>query len=139
MAEQPSGDPASSLGDEVARIVGLVQNWARESFPAPAGRPEADGHTHASDCDWCPLCQFAAVLRGERPEVTERVAEAGAAIASAFRSLLDSARPAPPSADEGAPRVQRIDLGGDDADRDDADRDDADPDGDADGDGDGER
>ena len=55
-----------------------------------------------------------AVLRGERPEVTERVAEAGAAIATALRSVLDAAatqRDRGTSSPSPHPAVQRIDLG----------------------------
>lgn len=111
--DQPDAGETGALGGEVLRLVALVQDWARRTFPeAP------DSHT-GSDCQWCPLCQFAAVLRGERPEVTERVAEAGSAVASALRALLDTTaagggapagqhRSADPT---GAARVQRIDLG----------------------------
>jgi hypothetical protein len=59
-----------------------------------------------------------AVLRGERPEVTERVAEAGAALASAAKALLDAAgtaRPGGSASEPQPPRVQRIDLGKPDA------------------------
>jgi hypothetical protein len=92
------------LADEAVRLIGAVQEWARQTFPA--GR---DGHG-GPECEWCPLCQFMAVLRGERPEVTERVAEAGSAVASAFRALMDAASTGT-SGQPGTPRVQRIDLG----------------------------
>ena len=35
---------------------------------------EAD-EEHGSDCRWCPVCQTAAVVRGERPEVTAALAD----------------------------------------------------------------
>jgi hypothetical protein len=98
------------LTDEAMRLLAAMQEWTRQTFPA--GR---DGHG-GPECEWCPLCQFMAVLRGERPEVTERVAEAGAAVASAARALLDaagSARPGGPAPEPQPPRVQRIDLGAD--------------------------
>jgi hypothetical protein len=105
----PAGAPFAA---EALRIVASVQDWARRSFPE--GNPAPDGHS-GSECQWCPLCQFVAVLRGERPEVTERVADAGAAVAGALRAVFDAAgsgtarnapdRPPPP-------RVQRIDLDG---------------------------
>ena len=88
-----------------------MQEWTRQTFPA--GR---DGHG-GPECEWCPLCQFMAVLRGERPEVTERVAEAGAALASAARGLARCGRQRPSRRDRRPsrtpPRVQRIDLGAD--------------------------
>jgi hypothetical protein len=41
--------------------------------------------------------EVVAVLRGERPEITEKVLEAGAAVAAAARAVLDTlARPAEP-------------------------------------------
>lgn len=93
------------LSDELARLLGSVQQWTRENLP-----PAADG---AASCEWCPLCQFVAVLRGDRPDVTERVAEAGTAVAAAIRGLLDVAmtsRPGGADAQTGGPRVERIDL-----------------------------
>jgi hypothetical protein len=95
------------------RFLSVVQDWAARTFPAAP-----DGHT-GSDCQWCPICQFVGVLRGERPEVTERVAEAGTALATAFRAFVDAATPKPDDAgahrhsEPPRPRVQRIDLGAD--------------------------
>jgi hypothetical protein len=106
-------DPGrAGFADELIRLAGAAQDWVRETFPAgPDGHPGAE-------CQWCPLCQFMSVLRGERPDLTERVAEAGASLTSALRALMDAAAPRPPadagSADAGKrqqPRVQRIDLG----------------------------
>lgn len=115
-----SHDP---LTDETLRLVSSVQDWARRSFPN-------DPEHQASDCQWCPLCQFVAVLRGERPEVTARVAEAGTALIGAMRALLDAAADGAAGAASGSgpasddagyraahaarptqrPRVQRINL-----------------------------
>lgn len=101
------------LGSETAKLVSAVQEWARNAFAAgPAER-----HPPAGECvPWCPICQFAGILRGDHPEVTERLAEAGAALAGAMKALSDAAlaraqedrpddrsgRPSP------APRVQHI-------------------------------
>jgi hypothetical protein len=91
------------LADELARLLGAVHEWTRENLPAA---PEG-----ATTCDWCPLCQFVAVLRGERPDVTERVSEAGTAMAAAVRALLDAATSGRPATeDPTGSRVERIDL-----------------------------
>jgi hypothetical protein len=85
-------DDESSLGDELGRLFGTVSDWARENFPAP------DGATAGTTCEWCPLCQFMAVVRGERPDITDRVGEAGTALLGALRALAEStgsARPRP--------------------------------------------
>ena len=114
--EQFEGRPP--LAEEAVRLLGALQDWTRHTFPPPA-RGHDDSHA-AAVCDWCPVCQFMAVLRGERPEVTERVAEAGAAVASALRAVLDAAAGSRAGTEPEEPkpsRVQRIDLGPDSEDR----------------------
>jgi hypothetical protein len=124
-----------ALGEEVHRLVTAVQDWARR-FPAPdraaggasaaggattaggasAAEAAAAGHAPGADCvPWCPICQFANILRGEHPEVTERLAEAATAVAAAMKALADTALTrAPADADRGqerpkpSPRVQHI-------------------------------
>lgn len=105
----------SPLAEEAGRLLGVLQEWTRQTFPAaPQGAEGA-----APVCQWCPVCQFMAVLRGERPEVTERVAEAGTAVASALRALAEAAGGAATGADKTRPqpgpgRVQRINLDAED-------------------------
>ncbi len=81
------GTGAPFLGEDAQRLFAAVQDWARRTLPPP----EAD----ASTCEWCPVCSFVAVLRGERPDLTERMAEAGAAVVTAVRALLE-----PPAAED---------------------------------------
>jgi len=108
-------DARDDLGAEVHRLLDAVQEWAKR-FPEATGGG-AGGHARTGEClPWCPICQFAHLLRGEHPEVTDRVAEAAASIASAMKALADAAltraqpessgrpRPSP------APRVERITL-----------------------------
>lgn len=102
---------------EALKLVASLQDWARRAAA------ETPGEHTGPECQWCPLCQFVAVLRGDRPELTERVAEAGTALAGALRGLLDAAvgatdtaggaHRAPDPDDSGATpgRVQHIDLG----------------------------
>ena len=80
----------------------------------------ADGtaESHPSDCRWCPVCQVAAVLRGERPEVTAALADVLTATATALRTFAGeeatAAAPKPEAAEPEepvpAPVVQRIDI-----------------------------
>jgi len=103
------------FGDDTARVLSAVQDWAVRTFPE-----SAEQHARGT-CQWCPICQFVAVLRGERPDVTDRVVEAGTALLSAFSALAGAfmdataARAAGESShgepDAARPRVQRIDLG----------------------------
>jgi hypothetical protein len=102
------------LNSEAAKLLSAVQDWARSAFSAAP----AERHSPATECvPWCPICQFAGILRGEHPEVTERLAEAGAALAGAMKALSDAAlaraqADRPDAARNGrprpAPRVQHI-------------------------------
>ncbi|MDP9093657.1 MAG: hypothetical protein M3N95_12170 [Actinomycetota bacterium] len=103
-------EPTSPLAEETLRLMSSVQDWARRAFGQDSEHPP-------SDCLWCPLCQFAAALRGERPEVTARVSEAGSAVVSALRALLAAAAGAANNPGQhghstapARPRVQRINL-----------------------------
>ncbi|MGY1752619.1 hypothetical protein [Blastococcus sp. SYSU D01042] len=94
-----------------------------DAFRPPAGA-EASGSggehpAHGSDCRWCPVCQTAAVLRGERPEVSAALADVLATTASVLRELAGEPGrpPSPPAASPGTPDddagpgpVQRIDI-----------------------------
>jgi hypothetical protein len=100
---------ASDWLDQARRLLDtFVQEQAA---PASGGRA-----AHGADCAWCPLCQAAAVVRGERPEVTAALADVLTATATALRTFAESAQPgAPAGADdepaaEPAPAVQRIEI-----------------------------
>jgi hypothetical protein len=76
---------------------------------------ETPGGEHGSDCRWCPVCQAAAVVRGERPEVTAALADVLATAATALRTFAEAGggtpEPAVPEPQEGeAPAVQQIDI-----------------------------
>jgi hypothetical protein len=79
------GQQSPSLLDEVRRFVSGVQSWARAAMGEPH-QPHA-----ASTCEWCPLCQFADVVRGENPEVSDKIAQAGTAVVDALRAVMDAA------------------------------------------------
>jgi hypothetical protein len=105
-------DPASGrpdLGEELGKLVTTVQELVRRALP-----DAAIGHG-GPECQWCPICQLVNLLRGEHPEITDRIAEAGSAVAAALKAATDAvansaggdaaARPKPSPS-----RVQRIDL-----------------------------
>jgi hypothetical protein len=76
----------------------------------------ADGAEHSSDCRWCPICQAAAVVRGERPEVTAAIADVLTTAAAALRTFAAAGGDAPAAAepdetDDGdPPGVQQIEI-----------------------------
>jgi hypothetical protein len=115
-------NPGNDWTEQVHRLVDSVRGLVSE-----AGRTD-DAAQHG-DCRWCPLCQVAAVVRGERPEVSAALADLLTTTAAALRSFAE-AHPTgatsgdppsddPPSDDaagaaddtgEPPPAVQRIEI-----------------------------
>ena len=93
-----------TIGDEAAKLLDAVQDWARRNLGEGAHIA-----TGAPECTWCPICQLIAVLRGDRPELSDKIADATASIVAALRAMVDTAAASHPGASQ--PRVQRIDLG----------------------------
>jgi hypothetical protein len=91
-----------------------------DAFVQPHAAPAAAGSApHGADCAWCPLCQTAAVVRGERPEVTAALADLLTATATALRTFAESVQPAEAAASaetadepvaEPPSAVQRIEI-----------------------------
>lgn len=102
------------LGDEVHRLLNAVQAAIQD---AARRFPEAQHEGRDGEClAWCPICQFANVLRSEHPEVGVRLAEAANAIAGAMKAVADvaltRAQPdhARPTRPKPGPRVEHIRL-----------------------------
>ncbi|HJQ01345.1 MAG TPA: hypothetical protein VJ851_07085 [Jatrophihabitans sp.] len=91
MAGVVTGPEPGPLADEAARLVGAAQEWLHRVVGESDGPRIATG---APECCWCPVCQLIATLRGDRPELVERLAEAQTALAGVLRALADAARPA---------------------------------------------
>jgi hypothetical protein len=103
--------------DQARRLVDTFLAGAVPGGGAPAA--EATAGPHADTCRWCPLCQVAAVARGERPEVSAALADVLTATAGALRAFAAEGadeRPAAAAEPEEAPdvdpgpAVQRIDI-----------------------------
>ena len=84
-----------------------------ETLRSSTDVPEGE---HGSDCRWCPVCQAAAVVRGERPEVTAALADVLATAATALRTFAEGGTATAPAVDveeeprENEPAVQQIDI-----------------------------
>lgn len=99
----------SPLAEEATRLLAAVQDWL-------AGAPQP-GHAHiatgAPECAWCPICRAVSLLRGDHPEVTAKLLEAGTTFLATVRAVLEAGA-APPEADPPArprpTRLHRIDL-----------------------------
>ena len=104
-------NPGNDWLDQARQLFDVVKSSLAERPTEPA---------HDSDCRRCPLCQAAAVIRGERPEVTAALADVLTATATALRRFADAAgSPLEPDVadtagerkDDGpSPAVQRIEI-----------------------------
>jgi len=111
------------LAEEAAKFLGAAQEWLHRTVLDPDTARVATG---SPECCWCPVCQLVATVRGERPELAERLTELTVALApvlselqAAVAGLLRNGQQ--PSGEENRAErtVQRIDLGGDDLGQDD--------------------
>jgi hypothetical protein len=84
-------NPATDWIDQARGLLDLLKQGT--AAPAEGG---GDGRAHGSDCRWCPVCQAASVVRGERPEVTAALADVLTSAAAALRTLAEADRPAAP-------------------------------------------
>ena len=112
-------NPGTDWIDQARRVLDALRQPTASDAAADGTAPEP----HAADCRWCPVCQVAAVVRGERPEVTAALADVLTATATALRTFAEAAHPgapadagttAPEPSDEAPgdppPAVQRIDI-----------------------------
>ena len=115
--------------DSARRLLDVLRPPSGAATAAAPGDSGESRPAHGADCRWCPVCQTAAVLRGERPEVTAALADVLATTASVLRDLAgeptrpagsdaagpDAAGPDPAGqhdrdGDGGPGAVQRIDI-----------------------------
>jgi len=83
-------NPSTDWIDQARRVLDALRSSAAPTDEAP----------HTSDCRWCPVCQVAAVVRGERPEVTAALADVLTATATALRTFAAAAEaPTAPAAE----------------------------------------
>src|SRR3712207_9416406 len=78
-------NPATDWIDQARGLLDLL----KQGMAAPA-----DDAGHGRDCRWCPVCQVAAVVRGERPEVTAALADLLTTAATALRTVAEAGHPA---------------------------------------------
>ena len=102
-------NPGNDWIEQGRRLLETFRSSVTEGAPA-------DGE-HGSDCRWCPVCQAAAVVRGERPEVTAALADVLGTAAAALRTFAESGgtTSAPVDVEENTedgegPAVQQIDI-----------------------------
>ena len=107
-------DEVGSVGEEAAKLFGVLTDWARDQAPhdhAPHDAPQdgtgASGHSGPTgeDCHWCPVCRTAHLVRRTSPEVKMHLAQAASSLVQAAAGLLATHTGEPRAA-----QVQKIDL-----------------------------
>jgi hypothetical protein len=120
-------EPVGSVGEEAAKLLAALQDWARESGSdyAGAGAAAAAGAasvlkdvnehiaTGGADCRYCPICRAIAAVRATSPEVKAHLASAASSLmlAAAGAMATHVADQARSRRDE--PPVEKIDLSDD--------------------------
>ena len=95
-------EPVGSVGDEAAKLLGALSDWARDQGTDYAGSAvgAAGAFAHAvrdvndhvatggEDCRYCPVCQVIHVVRQTSPEVREHLSVAASSLLQAAAGLL---------------------------------------------------
>jgi hypothetical protein len=97
----PGAAPHGSVGEEAAKLVEALTEWARGA--AGGELPLATG---AAECTLCPLCQALSLLRRARPETFAHLADATTSFLAAVRTVVETHD----SAAASSRGVERIDL-----------------------------
>jgi hypothetical protein len=112
-------EPVGSVGEEAAKLLGALSDWARDqghdyagSAGAAAGTfaqalRDVDEHvaTGSADCRYCPVCQVIHVVRQTSPEVRQHLSVAASSLMHAAAGLLATDPRSRP-----ASGVEKIDL-----------------------------
>ena len=113
-------DPVGSVGEEAAKLLGALSNWARDQGDDHAGSAaEAAGSfagavkdvsehiaTGGEDCRYCPVCQVIHVVRNTSPEVRTHLSVAASSLMHAAAGLLAT----DPGDQSKSSPVEKIDL-----------------------------
>ncbi len=95
-------EPVGSVGDEAAKLLGALSDWAKDQGTDYAGSAAgaAGSFAHAvqdvsehvatggEDCRYCPVCQVIHVVRQTSPEVRAHLAVAASSLMHAAAGLL---------------------------------------------------
>ncbi|CAN5614775.1 hypothetical protein BH11ACT8_BH11ACT8_06510 [soil metagenome] len=133
-AGAPGGAEVGSVGEEAAKLLGALSDWAKDSggdlgsglgtglgqsLRGLAGQAastmsgiSAHIDTGAPECTYCPICRTVHVIRTTSPEVKAHLASAASSFLQALVGVL-ATLPPPQGAGSGSD-FERIDLDADD-------------------------
>jgi hypothetical protein len=113
-------EPVGSVGEEAAKLLGALSEWARDQGTDYAGSAagaassfaqtvrDVNEHiaTDSADCRYCPVCQVIHVVRSTSPEVREHLSVAASSLMHAAAGLLATNT----SGSSSSTPVEKIDL-----------------------------
>ena len=77
------------VGEEAARLVEALAQWARGQFGDSLGEQLRDNiATDSAECKLCPVCMLIGIVRGTRPETVEHLLDAANSLTAAMRSAM---------------------------------------------------
>lgn len=126
-AAEQAGDQVGSVGDEAAKLLGALSEWARDQGTdvgqglsglaghAAASVREINDHidTGSAECTYCPICRIVHVVRQTSPEVRAHLVSAASSFLQAAAGMLATLPPPDGGSGRGA-GVEKIDLDEDD-------------------------
>ncbi|WP_199443323.1 hypothetical protein [Umezawaea beigongshangensis] len=102
------------LAEELRLLLDTAAERAQPWLQRAAAAGEQDEHTPQT-CGWCPVCNTAAVLRGDRSELAAKAAEHVAGLIAVLRTALaepaattTTTREAPPEPAAAPPEESRV-------------------------------
>ena len=117
-----TGEEVGSVAEEAAKLLSVLQDWAKESGHHQASaasqvvgglaesmRGLGDSIGHGPDCKYCPVCQVINVVRETSPEVRQHLAIAANSMLQAMQGMLVTQVPDGHGARRTAP-VEKINL-----------------------------
>jgi hypothetical protein len=120
--DRSQGPDIGSVGEEAAKLLGALSDWARDQSPdmghglgglaghAAASLREIGDHiaTGSAECAYCPICRTVHMVRETSPEVRTHLVTAASSFLQAAAALL--AAQVPQDEAGRASKVERIDL-----------------------------
>ena len=121
--EPPEG--VGSVGEEAAKLLGALSDWARDQGPdvgeglsglashAAASLQDVNEHlaTGSAECTYCPVCRTVHAVRQTSPEVRAHLTQAASSLLHAAAGFL--ATLPPPDGPGRAPGMEKIHLDAD--------------------------
>lgn len=90
------GRPTGSLADEAGQLIDAVaaRLAVMKVGVAAAGPGPAETDAVHTCLGWCPVCRGAELLRGDRPELSDKLIDTALVVLDALRTLLPDQPPA---------------------------------------------